>query len=210
MERGHRIGPVGGIVCAAFGCPGAGFQLRTVRASSAATDDVQLADFPRGFPANCGGGLHRSDPHLPSSINRTDTFGSSTRVPRRRAGQLLHLFDSTCNGIQTSPYATQVYNDAPDLDSGNYCAVTATEAVTGIDAVLQDGATIQGTVHGPSGRPATGVCTEAYSGIGYFLMGSTVENGNTYTIGNVPADNYVGALHPTHQQDGSGSSIVSP
>jgi hypothetical protein len=127
----------------------------------------------------------------------TTMADGSYEFPDLVPGYYAISFDPTCGGSQTSPYAIQFYNGAPNYGDSTRLTVNAGQSLTGIDAVLQDQGTIQGTVDGPSGNPATGVCIEAYSTNGLTLVNSTVETGNSYTIGNLPADNYVLEFDPT-------------
>ena len=91
-------------------------------------------------------------------------------------------------------YATEVYNNALDLDSGEDIVVGAGETATGIDAALAASAKISGTVTGPDGAPAlSGIQATAYRWDGsewdWVVADNTAADG-TYLIGGLPAGTY--------------------
>jgi 5-hydroxyisourate hydrolase-like protein (transthyretin family) len=59
-------------------------------------------------------------------------------------------------------YATEVYDNAANLDSGTDIVVAGGELVAGIDAVLSPSAAISGIVTGPDGAPLGNIFVEAY------------------------------------------------
>ncbi len=95
---------------------------------------------------------------------------------------------------QNGDYLTEVYDNAPDLDSGTDIVVPAETTVTGIDASLANASKISGTVTGPDGTtPLQGIEATAYQWTGswweWFNSGYTDANGE-YTIGGLPAGTY--------------------
>ncbi len=104
-------------------------------------------------------------------------------------------------------YISEVYNNAPDLDSGTDIVVPAETNVTGIDASLETASKISGQVTGPGGiTPLPDINVEAYqwndtdSYWVYFESGYTDHEGN-YTIGGLPAGTYRVRFQDWHNGD---------
>ncbi len=111
------------------------------------------------------------------------------------AGTYTVYFDPTCGRTQASTYAEQYYEAEPD-------AIVATGVVlpglaTGIDAELQAGATISGTVTATGALDDAGICVYATgvdgSGAGSAITGAS----GTYRVANLAAQTYNVAFDPT-------------
>jgi lysophospholipase L1-like esterase len=90
---------------------------------------------------------------------------------------------SPCEGSSTN-YLTQFYDDATDEASATAVSVTAGGGTVGIDAALQQSATISGTVtDAVTGEPIEGVCVYADPSDGGSGSGAaTTASDGTYTI----------------------------
>jgi hypothetical protein len=94
-------------------------------------------------------------------------------------------------------YAPQFYPGQANQGSAERLKVVAGQAVTGINAVLQPGATITGKVTDTSGQPADGQCVKVYPvSDGWVIpdlyqgIGVTTVNGK-YTLASLPAGLYL-------------------
>jgi hypothetical protein len=77
------------------------------------------------------------------------------------AGRYDVFFDPTCRGSQASVYASQYWDDVPDVASVTWVTVAAGGTVAGVKADLPLTGTISGTVSG-QGTGLGGVCVIAY------------------------------------------------
>ncbi len=126
-------------------------------------------------------------------------------------------------GYCGGPYAAQWYNGASGATSSSgasVLAVAAGSSTTGINAVMQTGATISGTVTS-GGSPLSGVCVNATSTTsdGNYGSGITAADG-TYTIPGLQSDNYTveftagscgaGANYATQFYNGQAAGASSP
>jgi hypothetical protein len=103
-----------------------------------------------------------------------------------------------------SGYVFQYYNDEPSWKRANPVSVTANTVTPDIDAVLEEGATISGTVTAAAtGFPAANVevCAEGEE------FGDCAETGpnGTYTIQGLPAGEYFVYFYP----EGSGLGLLA-
>jgi Carboxypeptidase regulatory-like domain len=81
-------------------------------------------------------------------------------------------------------YATQLYGGGSPLE------VTAGETISGIDAQLQPGATISGTVSGPGGSGIGGIGGTAYDASGNVAGTATTAADGSYTIPDLSGGTY--------------------
>ena len=91
-------------------------------------------------------------------------------------------------------YATQYYNDQPSIYNANPVSVTVPSTTTDINAVMQPGVTITGTVTAAVGGAGLGgICVVAsQSGAFGGSSGSTISSANgTYTISGLWAGSYI-------------------
>ncbi len=97
--------------------------------------------------------------------------------------------DSSCN------YVTQFYNNKPDSSSADAVSVTAGNTTSGINAAMQTGGSITGTVTDQSDHPLNGleVSVYKYYGSSWSVLPEpatlTDSNGN-YSIGSLPSGYY--------------------
>jgi len=114
----------------------------------------------------------------------TDAAGSYT-VSGLATGAYRVRFDADELGL-----VSEYYDDSLTVDAATDVVVTAPEPVTGIDAVLVQGATISGTVTGPEG-PVQGVWVAAVDPVDGVQAGNSVTDVNgDYTIEALPAGTY--------------------
>ena len=96
--------------------------------------------------------------------------------------------------VWTGDYATEVYDDAADLDSGEDIAVGAGETAPGIDASLAAAARISGRVTGPDGTTGlSGIQASAcrWDGSAWDWVAAVYTVGDgTYAIGRLAAETY--------------------
>jgi hypothetical protein len=104
-------------------------------------------------------------------------------------------------------YITQYYDDQTSPSEADTIKLAAGATASGIDAVLQPGGTISGTVTTPSGAPVLGACV-VVSPVGQGFVGDEVfglvfaygiQAGVTgkYTIVGLPTDSYAVFVDPT-------------
>jgi len=125
----------------------------------------------------------------------------------------------------TGNYAPEVYDNAPDLDSGTDIVVPAETTVTGIDASLANASKISGTATGLDGTtPLQDIAANAYRWNDcdsyWVLMSQAYTDANgEYTIGGLPAgtyrvefrdwtENYVSEVYDNAPDLDSGTDIV--
>ena len=107
----------------------------------------RLATRGPSAPAVC---VYATGQRRPRRVRRHDGGQRQLRVHRHAPpGSTSVLFDPTCKGTQTSTYATQYYNDVPDIAAVTWVTVPAGGSVGGIDADLQ----LAGTISGARQRP---------------------------------------------------------
>jgi hypothetical protein len=129
-------------------------------------------------------------------VNSTETAAEGTyTIGNLPAGTYKVYFDPTCDGSHASAYAQQHYEAEPD-------AIIATGVVlpgdaTGIDAELQAGATISGTVTATGALDDAGICVYA-TGVDGSAAGSAITGASgTYRVANLAAQTYNVAFDPT-------------
>jgi hypothetical protein len=129
-------------------------------------------------------------------VNSTETAADGTyTIGNLPAGIYKVYFDPTCGGNQASAYTQQYYDAEPD-------AIVATRVVlpgdaTGIDAELQAGATISGTVTATGALDDAGICVYA-TGVDGSAAGSAITGASgTYRVANLAAQTYNVAFDPT-------------
>ena len=94
----------------------------------------------------------------------------------------------------------QLYFSPGCKNNGNYTSVTLTARTTaghqtsGVNAVLQPGAIIQGTITGSGGKPLSGICVEIdttnIAGAGGFGGYGVLGTNGSYSMDRLPADSY--------------------
>jgi hypothetical protein len=132
----------------------------------------------------------------PPSYNTTTAANGSYQFADIAAGQYSVWFDPTCKGAQTSPYATQYYDDVPDISAATWVTVPGGGSVGGIDADLALAGTISGLVSGPSG-PLQGVCVIAYDSVDGDEVGATTTASNGGYSVQLPPEGYLVQFDPT-------------
>ncbi len=132
----------------------------------------------------------------PPSYNTTTAANGSYQFADIAAGQYSVWFDPTCKGAQTSPYATQYYDDVPDISAATWVTVPGGGSVGGIDADLALAGTISGLVSGPSG-PLQGVCVIAYDSVDGDEVGATTTASNGGYSVQLPPGGYLVQFDPT-------------
>ena len=88
-------------------------------------------------------------------------------------------------------YLPQYYNGKASLSTANQITVTAGHAAPGINAALQPGGQIQGTVTDAStNAPVSGIYVYAYAANGAFVSEATSAADGSYTISGLPTGTY--------------------
>ena len=108
------------------------------------------------------------------------------------AGDYLVNFTSNgvCpNGVQSN-FATQWYDNQPTQDTANVVSVSAGADTDHIDAVMQPGGSISGTVTAAGGGPLEGICVNASPPEGQGGSGTNTGSDGKYTITGLPAGDY--------------------
>jgi hypothetical protein len=123
--------------------------------------------------------------------NATGTYTLKHLTPS--VAYTLEFYD--CNS--TLEYLTQYYDDASEYDSATAVTPTLANPLTGIDAHMEKGASISGTVTDSGGHPITtqDICVDAYStntnGDQYNDYGETKTGaGGQYKIGGLAPGSY--------------------
>ncbi len=89
-------------------------------------------------------------------------------------------------------YVDEIYNDKHRRSSADLVQVTGTQAVTGIDAVLEIAGTISGTVFAPDGiTPVSGLTVAAFDPISHdWLESATTDAAGNYSIRGLGTGDY--------------------
>jgi hypothetical protein len=118
-------------------------------------------------------------------------------VTSLRPGVYWVCFGTDAAGASATGYQTQCYHNVPWADFGHdvmpYGVVTVVDGSTtsGVDATLQPGAEISGSVTGPSGRPLDNVPIEVNSTTHWWAQRSTITAGDgTYSFTGLAPSNY--------------------
>jgi hypothetical protein len=113
-------------------------------------------------------------------------------------------------------YLTEYYNDKPTLAAADPVPVALGQTVTGIDAVLTRGGTIQGTVtDATTGAPLADVVVSAYidsagsgcAGDFVFLASATTDAAGNYTLTKLPTGDYRLRFQPS--SNGASAAYLS-
>lgn len=107
-------------------------------------------------------------------------------------------FDPTCDGQKTSSFAAQYYSNAEALALASPITVTPVVPTTGIDAHLQPGYSVSGTVSAPDASSGVaGVCVSAEDDQGNVVDTSKTVPDGSYSLGNLAAGGYLFYFDPT-------------
>ena len=94
-------------------------------------------------------------------------------------------------GSAANNYVTQYYRDQSSLSAATSIAADDGQVVTGIDASLQPGGAITGTVTDAGTHVGIGLATvNVYDGQGTFVASTTTGSGGTYRVTGLAAGNY--------------------
>ena len=127
-------------------------------------------------------------------VGATTTAANGSYSVQLPSGGYLVQFDPTCRAINT--YASQFYNGAPDAYAANVIEVTG-EATQTVDATLQQGSTIEGTVVATGATSSAGICVFAYDAGGNQIGGVLTDANGTYQLTDLPAQTYRVVFDPT-------------
>lgn len=123
----------------------------TVSGTVTDRDGNALEDVNVSVDSNQDGGSHAG--------GRTNALGVYTTHPVLVGSSYKVRFQA-----QDSAWAVQYWNDRPTWSSADDLVVSTPDPVTGINAKLSAGASINGTVTGPGGSPAKDICVMAIMG----------------------------------------------
>src|SRR5664280_3336270 len=120
------------------------------------------------------------------AITASDGTYSIAGLP---AGSYSVQFYTGCGN--SGNYLTQWYNNETSFGSADPVTVTAGSTTTSIDAALQPGGTIAGTVIVAGGTALGGICVQAsQNGGGAGFGATTTASDGTYSIAGLPAGSY--------------------
>ncbi len=94
---------------------------------------------------------------------------------------------------QNGSHATEYWNNQPTYDNADVLNVPDPSPIGNINAQLEPGAQISGTVTDPDGLPATDICVGALYGAGdnpSWLDGDQTDAAGKYTLSQLPAGEY--------------------
>jgi len=108
------------------------------------------------------------------------------------AGNYLVNFQSSefCNGGNSASYVAQWYHNQPTQATASTVTVRSRRDTGSINAALQPGGSISGTVTAAGGGPLDGICVGTVTPQGATVIISTAPDG-TYTLDGLPAGNYL-------------------
>jgi len=137
----------------------------------------------------------------------TGKQGSYT-IPQLAAGQYTVSFSGGCGN--TGSYAPQYYNGKPNAEAADLVTATAGQTVSGINATMQPGGTVTGTLTSTSGRKLSGICVvvssqQAAGGLGSgpigllltglpLFSGFAISSNGGYRISNLAPGSYLAAF----------------
>ncbi|MGH7734881.1 MAG: MSCRAMM family protein, partial [Gemmatimonadales bacterium] len=127
---------------------------------------------------------------LASAATSEDGSYTVTGLP---PGDVVVGFDSSgfCMNGTPSNYIQQWYNNQPDPFTADAVSVTAGETTGSIDAVLQPGGSISGTVTSSGGDPLGGICVSLFpAGGGFGGVGTATASDGSYTLGGLQTGSY--------------------
>lgn len=95
------------------------------------------------------------------------------------------VYFSNCSDVrddQGRAYLDEYYDDAVNYDDATRVNVGEAEHATGIDATLEVGGSITGTVTDPDGAPLEGICVEVVDPAYYYGSGGRTGADGTYVV----------------------------
>ncbi len=95
-----------------------------------------------------------------------------------------------CGPTSGTGYLTQYYDGSSTQSGATPVTVTAGQTSTGIDATLQPGGAISGTVSVSGGSGLGGICVNAMTPGGQFVTGTQSATNGTYTLAGLPTGSY--------------------
>ena len=99
--------------------------------------------------------------------------------------------DGTCTGAVVQNYIAQCYDDQPSCSVDTAVSVTTGSKTTGIDASLEAGGVITGTVRAPNGSRLAGICVYAGdTGNTYFGGSATTVANGSYSVRELPSGSF--------------------
>lgn len=130
----------------------------------------------------------------PAGCAQTDAAGEYTIAGIPAGSFKVEFSGETCNeeGCFQTNWVRQYYNGKSNFDEADVLSLASGDVETGIDAALEEGGTIGGTViDAASEAPIEGlvVCADPFEGEGISGCDSTDESGE-YEIGGLPAGEY--------------------
>jgi hypothetical protein len=123
------------------------------------------------------------------------------RIPGLAAGQYDVYFSSGCGN--EGSYLPQWYDNQPTQETADAVSVSVGETTGSIDAVMQPGGSISGTVTVAGDGPLGGMCVSPVTLDGQWLDGTGTASDGTYSLLGLPAGDYKVYFSPGCDQNGN-------
>ncbi len=152
---------------------------------------VTSASTGKPIPGICVG-LNSSSANNYVSLTAVTGTAGTYRIDQIPTGTYEVQFNGGCGNAGS--YSPQAYDNASEF-LPQPITVTAGQSLTGIDAAMQPGATIAGTVKSQAGRGLSGICVYAYGPATENAGQGTTTDGR-YTVANLPPGQYLVSFGP--------------
>jgi hypothetical protein len=137
--------------------------------------------------------VKETDPHGYGIAVGATTYDGTYTLSGLATGGYLVNFSSNgyCPNGTPSDYASQWYDGQPLQETASSVPVTAGETIGSIDAVMQPGGSISGTVTAAGDGPLGGICVNVTDPQGYGIAGVATSSDGTYTVSGLPAGSFI-------------------
>ncbi len=166
--------------------------------------DLQLAGTISGVVSGSGGALEGVCVIAYSSVSGGEVGAATTAANGAYSLSLapdgyLLKFDPSCRAVNT--YAPQYYNDAPDAYAATRSSANVVDLAAGstqtIDAILQPGSTVEGSVVASGATSSAGTCVFAYDAGDAQIGGVVTDASGSYQLTALASQAYTVIFDPT-------------
>jgi protocatechuate 3,4-dioxygenase beta subunit len=119
-----------------------------------------------------------------------DSNGSYTIYSLLTGGYKVFFDPWDHNQMYGTDYLSEWYNNKPDFDSADLVSVTQGQETSEINAQLEVGGRISGTVTDSNGNPLSNVWVDIYSTEGEWVSGSFTDGNGNYAAHGIPEGNW--------------------